>query len=211
MGADLSWTDIAELELRCARSRRRAERRRREPAARSGLGRRSVRAALLALVLLAVVAESTRVEGSSANAPHRRASTLAVAPVCPVPARFRSAFVRAAARSGLPLSLLVATAEQESRMNPAAHSRAGARGLLQLMPATARSLRLRDVAPRANVLAGARYLRALLDRFDSVELALAAYNAGPTAVERAGGAPSIGTLRYVKNVELRAGELAGCR
>ena len=96
-------------------------------------------------------------------------------------------------------------------MNSAARSRAGALGLLQVMPATARVLRLQDVAPRANVLAGALYLRAQLDRFDSRELALAAYNAGPTAVERAGGAPTIETLRYVKNVEVRADELAGCR
>jgi peptidoglycan DL-endopeptidase CwlO len=210
VAADLSWTDIAELELRCARSRRRAKQRRTEPAARRGLGRRSVRAALLALALLALVAESTRVESSSANAWDRRAS-VAVAPACPVPARFRPAFVRAAGTTGLPLSLLVATAEEESRMNPAARSRAGALGLLQVMPATARALRLQDAAPRTNVLAGARYLRAQLHRFDSLELALAAYNAGPTAVERAGGAPTIETLRYVKNVELRAGELAGCR
>jgi peptidoglycan DL-endopeptidase CwlO len=210
VAADLSWTDIAELELRCARSRRRAKRRRTEPPARRGLGRRSVRAALLALALLALVVESTRVESSSANAPDQRAS-MAVAPGCPVPARFRPAFVRAAGKTGLPLSLLVATAEEESRMNPAARSRAGAVGLLQVMPATARALRLQDAAPRANVLAGGRYLRAQLDRFDSLELALAAYNAGPTAVERAGGAPTIETLRYVKNVELRADELAGCR
>jgi soluble lytic murein transglycosylase-like protein len=69
------------------------------------------------------------------------------------------------------------------------------------MPATARAIRLRGADPRANVAAGARYLRALRDRFGSVELALAAYNAGPTAVERAGGAPTTETLRYVKNVE----------
>ena len=95
-------------------------------------------------------------------------------------------------------------------MNPLARSYAGAQGLLQLMPATARSLRLRHDDPASNVLAGALYLRQLLDRFGSVELALAAYNAGPTAVERAGAAPTLATLRYVKNVEARAEALAGC-
>ena len=58
----------------------------------------------------------------------------------------------------MPLSLLVATAYEESRMNPKAHSGAGATGLLQLMPATARELRVDGDDPAANVLAGARYL-----------------------------------------------------
>jgi soluble lytic murein transglycosylase-like protein len=111
----------------------------------------------------------------------------------------------------VPLQLLVATAYQESRMNPEAQSGVGARGLLQLMPATARELRLVGDDPRANVLAGARYLRRMLDRFGDVELALAAYNAGPGAVERAGAAPTLETLRYVKNVEARAGQPLACR
>jgi soluble lytic murein transglycosylase-like protein len=78
------------------------------------------------------------------------------------------------------------------------------------MPATAHELRLDGDDPATNVLAGARYLRQKLDRFGSVDLALAAYNAGPTAVDRAGAAPTVGTLRYVKNVEARAGQLLGC-
>jgi soluble lytic murein transglycosylase-like protein len=206
VAAELSWTEIAELELRFARSRRRVQARRRGRA--RPLGRHVLRTAILVLVLLAAAVESTPVESSSANPPARGGSTLARVASCPVPARFRPAFARAAAKTGLPLSLLVATAYEESRMNPQAVSRAGASGLLQLMPATARGL---GAGPRENVLAGARYLRALLDRFASVELALAAYNAGPTAVEQAGGAPSMETLRYVKNVELRAWRLFGCR
>ena len=95
-------------------------------------------------------------------------------------------------------------------MNPGARSAAGARGLLQVMPMTARALRLDGDDPVANVLAGARYLRQMLDRFGSVELALSAYNAGPTAVARAGGAPTLATLRYVKNVEVRESQLVGC-
>ena len=95
-------------------------------------------------------------------------------------------------------------------MNPNAHSGAGATGLLQLMPATARGLRLAADDPAANVLAGARYLRQMIERFGSLELALSAYNAGPGAVEHAGGAPTTATLRYVKNIEARQGLLTGC-
>ena len=107
-------------------------------------------------------------------------------------------------------SRFAAVAYEESRMDPAARSEAGATGLLQLMPATARELRLDSDDPAVNVLAGARYLRQLLGRFGSVDLALAAYNAGPTAVERAGAAPSVSTLRYVANVERRAASLSVC-
>ena len=94
-------------------------------------------------------------------------------------------------------------------MDPDARSDAGARGLLQLMPATAWEVGLRSDAPAANVLAGARYLRSLLDRFGDVELALAAYNAGPNAIARAGHAP-FASLRYAKSVEARAALLTAC-
>jgi soluble lytic murein transglycosylase-like protein len=93
-------------------------------------------------------------------------------------------------------------------MNPRARSGTGASGLLQLMPATAHELRLDGADPATNVLGGARYLKEMIDRLGSLELGLAAYNAGPTAVERAGGAPTVQTLRYVKNVESRASRLS---
>jgi soluble lytic murein transglycosylase-like protein len=201
--------DQVELDLRFARSLRRARARRRVPRRRNPLAWRSVRAAALALVLLAFVAESTRVESSKARAPARAAAAApALAAGCPVPSAFRRAFAAASASTGLAPSLLVATAYEESRMNPRARSGAGARGLLQLLPATAHALRLDGTDPATNVLAGARYLKEMIDRFDSLELGLAAYNAGPTAVERAGGAPTVETLSYVKNVELRASQLA---
>jgi soluble lytic murein transglycosylase-like protein len=200
------------MELLFKRSRRRAHALRREPLRRSPLAWRSVRAAALALVLLAVVAESTQLETSTAKPPAvTKQPAPSLSPACPVPAEFRSAFASAAAKTGVPASLLVATAYEESRMDPSAHSGAGARGLLQLMPGTARQLRLDGDDPADNVLAGASYLRQMLNRFGSLDLALAAYNAGPTAVARAGRAPTLATLRYVKNVESRAGLLVSCR
>jgi soluble lytic murein transglycosylase-like protein len=205
----LSWRNLSEMDLQFARSRRRATTRRKLPPKRRPAAWRSVRAGVLALVLLTVVAESTRLESSNAKPPARRAAAT-VSATCPVPRPFRSAFAIASATTGVPLSLLVATAYEESHMNPNAHSGAGATGLLQLMPATARELRLDGDDPATNVLAGARYLRQMMDRFDSLDLALAAYNAGPSAVEQAGGAPTTGTLRYVKNIEARASLLAGC-
>jgi soluble lytic murein transglycosylase-like protein len=131
---------------------------------------------------------------------------------CPIPARFRPAFMRAARDTGFQLAMLVAVAEIESRFEPTAHSRADARGLLQVIPSTAASLKLDADDPYSNVLAGARYLKLLLERYQSTDAALAAYNAGPTAVDRAGGiAPTGVTLTYVANVQQRWRALAGCR
>lgn len=108
----------------------------------------------------------------------------------------------AEAQYGLPIGLLDALIWTESRYNPFAVSGAGAAGLGQLMPGTARDLGVADrFDPRANLWAAARYLRQLLDKFGVVHLAVAAYNAGPGAVERAGGIPLNGeTPSYVRNV-----------
>jgi soluble lytic murein transglycosylase-like protein len=129
---------------------------------------------------------------------------------CPIPSKFRTAFVRAAKDTGFQLSMLVAVAQVESRFIPDARSGADARGLLQVMPATAASLRLDVNTPSTNVLAGARYLKILLNRYSRTDLALAAYNAGPTAVDKAGGAPWAETQTYVANVQQRWASLAGC-
>lgn len=123
------------------------------------------------------------------------------------------AFIRAAEmRHALPLGLLEALVEVESAFEPGAISRAGAMGLSQLMPATARALGvLNPFDARANVDGGARYLRAMLDRFGSINLALAAYNAGPGAVLRSRGVPANGeTPAYVGKV-LAAWSLGGVR
>lgn len=131
---------------------------------------------------------------------------------CPFPRSLRPAFESAARDADVPPAMLYAVAKVESNLRTNAQSNAGARGLLQLMPATGRSLALNIDEPATNILAGARYLRQLLDRFGNSDLALAAYNAGPTAVEAAGGiAPSLDVERYVSNVDLQWRLVAGCR
>ena len=94
-------------------------------------------------------------------------------------------------RHRLPLGLLDALIATESAYLPFAVSRAGAAGLAQLMPATASDLGVTDrFDPIQSIEGGARYLRQMLDRFGSVSLALAAYNAGPGAVAKARGIPA---------------------
>ena len=108
----------------------------------------------------------------------------------------------AEARYRLPIGLLDALIWTESRYNPLAVSGAGAAGLGQLMPGTARELGVFNrFDPRASLTGAARYLRQMLDKFGMVHLAVAAYNAGPAAVERAGGIPLNGeTPGYVRSV-----------
>jgi soluble lytic murein transglycosylase-like protein len=130
---------------------------------------------------------------------------------CPIPGRFRDAFVKASHASRLPLAMLFAVAKVESEFQPNARSSAGADGLLQILPSTARELNIDASTPAKNVLAGAHYLRILLDRFKSTELALAAYNAGPTAVAKAGGATPAVAKPYVDEVMRYWRTFNGCR
>jgi hypothetical protein len=117
----------------------------------------------------------------------------------------------AAARNGVPESLVAAVISVESEFNPRAVSRRGAIGLMQLMPSTAAMLGVRDAFdPRENIDAGARHLRNLIDRFSGdVTLALAAYNAGPQNVLKYNGVPPYPETRaFVARVMTRAGMLA---
>lgn len=111
---------------------------------------------------------------------------------------------RATARKyGLPAGLVQSVIRHESNFNPRAVSRAGARGLMQLMPATARELGVDDSFDiQQNIEGGSRYLRQMLDRFDGdVRKALAAYNAGPGTVQRFGDVPPYPeTRRYIDKV-----------
>jgi soluble lytic murein transglycosylase-like protein len=107
-----------------------------------------------------------------------------------------------AADYGVDPALIEAIIERESAFDSNATSGAGARGLMQLMPQTAAGLGVTDSYDAAqNVAGGTRYLRSLMDRFGNVELAVAAYNAGPDAVRRYGGVPPYEETRsYVRNV-----------
>nr|WP_276716255.1 lytic transglycosylase domain-containing protein [Kyrpidia tusciae] len=135
--------------------------------------------------------------------------TAALAPVAngsPAPPgteRWDALIQNVAARRGLDPALLRAVMMAESGGNPAARSPAGALGLMQLMPSTARALGVDPLDPAQNLDGGAQYLRSLLDRYGGDVLkATAAYNAGPGAVDRYGGIPPYQeTQAYVRRIQ----------
>lgn len=108
----------------------------------------------------------------------------------------------AAHESQVQPALVKAVIKAESNFDPQAVSRRGAKGLMQLMPKTARAMGVHDpLHPGQNVRGGARYLRTMLDRYGDLRLAVAAYNAGPRAVDRFGGVPPYRETRaYVDRV-----------
>jgi len=110
-------------------------------------------------------------------------------------------FTQAGAKYGISPALLAAVAKTESGFNSSAVSSAGATGLMQFMPATAKGLGVNASDPASSIDGAARYLSSLTEQFGSTELALAAYNAGSGAVQRAGGIPANGqTPSYVQKV-----------
>lgn len=122
---------------------------------------------------------------------------------------YRGAYIekaRAAARAhNVPEDLFLRLVHQESRWNSAAVSHKGAIGLAQLMPGTARDLNVDPTDPQQNLNGGARYLRMMYDRFGDWKLALAAYNAGPGAVEEHNGVPPFTETQNYVRVILGAG------
>lgn len=113
-----------------------------------------------------------------------------------IPPAYQAAVLELSRRFDLSPSLIEALVWQESRWRQGAVSSAGARGLAQLMPGTARYLGVNPDDPFQNLEGGARYLREQLDRFEgNLEKALAAYNAGPGRVIDAGGIPNIRETR----------------
>ena len=107
----------------------------------------------------------------------------------------------AARKHGVPEDLFLRLVQQESGWNPQAVSHKGATGLAQLMPGTAAKLGVDAADPQQNLDGGARYLAMMYAKFGSWRLALAAYNAGPGAVEKHGGIPPYDeTKNYVKAI-----------
>ncbi len=139
---------------------------------------------------------SALVTGAVESAPSNHATPLA-------PTRIERLISSHARTAGVDAALIKAIVANESGFNPNATSSTNARGLMQLEPATAAGLGVVDsYDPEQNILGGTRYVKALLQRFGGdVRLAVAAYNAGPGAVERYGGVPPYAeTQRYVVNV-----------
>jgi soluble lytic murein transglycosylase-like protein len=152
------------------------------------------------------------ISGGPATAPATSGPTvqtdpipLTQAPDSAGPQQWRGHVTQLADKYDVSPSLIEAMVWQESRWRTNARSPAGARGLAQLMPGTARELGVDPDNPLANLEGGVRYLRQQLDAFDGdVEKALAAYNAGPGRVARAGGVPNIReTQNYVAVIMAR--------
>lgn len=120
-----------------------------------------------------------------------------------IPENLDAMFTEAANKYGISEKLLKAVAKVESNFNPSATSPKGAAGVMQLMPATAKSLGVANpYDARSNIMGGAKYLKENLERYDgNVELTLAAYNAGSNNVKKYGGIPPFKeTQEYVKKV-----------
>ena len=134
--------------------------------------------------------------------PSALADALRSGRVQPSPEEWRAIINKAAVASGLPASLIEAVIRTESDFKASATSPKGAQGAMQIMPGTQKELALEDpYDAEANVMAGCAYLRRQLDSFGSLELALAAYNAGPANVKKYGGIPPFAeTQEYVRRV-----------
>lgn len=154
------------------------------------------RSSLLILLLAAsAYGESFTAPPNIKLRPHPR--VIVIQNTTHVDAPFSSLIVEAARAYAVDPRLVAAVARRESRFNPNAVSPVGACGVMQLMPSTARMFGIADIFdPRENIFGGVRYLRMLLDNYQgNVDLALAAYNAGPGAVQKYNGVPPFAETR----------------
>ncbi len=153
-----------------------------------------------AATLVAAQGKST---GSSAGIDQRKVGAAVSTSNAPTTVPFKAEITAAATKYGIDPALLAGLVKAESNFNPRAQSGAGAKGLTQLMDATARGLGVTDsFDPTQSLDAGAKFLGGLLKQFHGDQsLALAAYNAGPGAVQKYGGIPPYQeTQRYVPKV-----------
>ena len=175
-------------------------------------GRVSQIEAMIAAAQSGVITPSTSSTNFNSTLAQAQSATTATAATASLGAgdnAYSDLIQAAAAKYGLDADVLKGLIKQESGFNPSAKSPAGAAGLCQLMPGTAASLGCTNVHdPAQNIDAGARYLKQQLDAFGGdVTKALAAYNAGPGAVQRYGGVPPYAeTQAYVRRVQQYADE-----
>jgi cell wall-associated NlpC family hydrolase len=157
---------------------------------------------LAAAALLSGVAGTPAASGADYVRPASLSATSKSAP-------YDAAFTQAEQKYGLPAGLLSAVAKQESGYNPTAKSPAGAQGLMQFMPGTARDMGIDPLDPAQAIDGAGRLLASHLKSFGSVDLALAAYNAGPGNVRKYGGIPPFTeTQNYVKKITATLGSTA---
>lgn len=130
-------------------------------------------------------------------------STTSAAPTNASDTDYKAIIEQAATKYNVPAKLIESVIKHESGFNPLARSSAGATGLMQLMPSTAKYLGVTDATnPTQNIMGGTKYLRKMLDKFNGdMSLALAAYNAGPGNVTKYNGIPPFKeTQNYVKKI-----------
>lgn len=164
------------------------------------------------LAAVAAQREAVRKQADTAGvwlAPWSAAEDIAEAPCEPIADAAVAPIIDGAAKSqDVQARLLRAVVEQESAFRPCAISSKGAKGLMQLMPATIEQLGVSDpFDPKENVEAGARFLKQLIDKYKGdLKLALGAYNAGPATVDQSGGVPDIPETRdYVDAILKKLG------
>ena len=154
----------------------------------------------------AVLRQQLALRAGSSRAPIPEPTVESCSPV--LPAVVDHLIEQVSAHHAVPSRLVQAVIQQESGFHPCAVSPKGAQGLMQLMPQVSAALGVRDpFDPAENIAAGTRLLRSLLDRYNgNLALALGAYNAGPTRVDRAQGVPVIPeTQHYVQQILQRTG------
>ena len=201
------------LALRAGGDRRSGERRaisrigsdrRRSQRRRQWLGHALLTSLTIAVPASANAARSQPLSPPSRHAPKDAGTIVPLPGIATTPQRpYEDLIIEAAETYGLEPRLLRAIVEVESKFNPRAVSRGGAKGLMQLRPILQRELRIRNpFDPRQNIMGGARYLRRLLDRHEGdIRLALASYNAGPRNVTRYGGVPPFQeTVKYIERI-----------